>query len=75
MSRVPAISARALLAALRRLGFVEVRSRGSHRRLEHADGRRTTVAVHSGRDVPRGLLQKIVTEDVGMTIEAFTRVL
>ncbi|MFN0012267.1 MAG: type II toxin-antitoxin system HicA family toxin [Phycisphaerales bacterium] len=75
MSRVPAITARELLAVLRRLGFVEVRSRGSHRRLAHPDGRRTTVAVHSGRDVPRGLLQKIVTEDVGLTMEEFVRAL
>lgn len=73
MSRVPSITARELLAVLRRLGFEEVRSRGSHRRLEHADGRRTTVPVHKGRDIPRGLLRQIVVFDVGITMDEFVR--
>lgn len=75
MSEVPVINARQLMASLKRLGFVETRSRGSHRRFEHADGRKTTVPVHRGRDIPKGLLRQIVTIDLGMTLEDFSNTL
>lgn len=73
MSKTPAVNARQLMAALRRMGFEETRSKGSHRRFEHADGRKTTVPVHRGRDIPRGLLRQIVTIDVGCTMDEFLR--
>ena len=75
MSATPTISARTLMKALRRLGFIQTRSRGSHRRFEHPDGRKTTVPVHQGRDIPRGLLRQIVTVDLGMDMDEFTALL
>jgi len=63
------------MRALRRLGFVQTRSRGSHRRFEHPDGRKTTVPVHKGRTIPRGLLRQIVTIDVGMDMDEFAKLL
>lgn len=75
MSRTPIVSARALMKVLVRLGFVEVRSRGSHRRFIHPDGRKTTVPVHRGRDLPRGLLHQIVTIDIGMSMDDFKSML
>lgn len=71
MSATPVINARTLMRLLRRLGFVQTRSRGSHRRFEHPDGRKTTVPVHKGRDIPRGLLRQIVTLDLGMDMDEF----
>lgn len=41
---------------LERLGFVEVRQRGSHRQYRDADGRATTVPFHPGRDISPTLL-------------------
>ena len=61
--------------ALRRFGFAQTRARGSHRRFEHPDGRKTTVPVHKGRDIPRGLLRQIVTVDLGMDVDDFARFL
>lgn len=63
------------MKALRRLGFVQTRSRGSHRRFVHPDGRRTTLPVHRGRDIPRGLLRQIVTLDLGMSMDDFIALL
>ncbi|MFM9958368.1 MAG: type II toxin-antitoxin system HicA family toxin [Phycisphaerales bacterium] len=71
MSTDPVIAARTLIRVLERLGFVQVRSKGSHQRFVHPDGRRTTVPVHKGRDIPRGLLRSIVTQDVGITMREF----
>ena len=75
MSATPVINARALMKGLRSLGFEQTRSRGSHRRFEHRDGRKTTVPVHKGRSIPRGLLRQIVTIDVGMDMAEFVRLL
>ncbi len=71
MSAIPSVNARKLMQVLRQLGFVHTRSRGSHRRFEHPDGRKTVVPVHRGRDIPRGLLQQIVTLDIGMEMQEF----
>jgi predicted RNA binding protein YcfA (HicA-like mRNA interferase family) len=57
-----------VVALLERLGFVEVRQRGSHRQYRHADGRGTTVPLHSTRDISPTLLRKIA-RDIGMTVE------
>lgn len=75
MSETPVISARTLIRVLEKLGFRQTRSRGSHRRFEHPDGRKTTVPVHRGRDLPRGLLWQIVTIDLEMTMDEFTALL
>jgi predicted RNA binding protein YcfA (HicA-like mRNA interferase family) len=51
-----------------RLGFEEVRQRGSHRQYRHPDGRGTTIPFHSGRDISPTLLRKIA-RDIGLTAE------
>ena len=75
MKATPVISARIPIRILRKLGFIEVRSRGSHHRFVHPDGRKTTVPVRRGRDIPRGLLRQIVTVDIGMDMEEFVGLL
>jgi len=62
MSRRPRITGKELVAALRRAGFAVVRTKGSHRRLRHADGRVTTVSVHAGETIGPGLLGKILRD-------------
>jgi predicted RNA binding protein YcfA (HicA-like mRNA interferase family) len=42
---------REVVRAFEKLGFVEVRQRGSHKQYRHADGRCTTVPFHGNRDV------------------------
>jgi predicted RNA binding protein YcfA (HicA-like mRNA interferase family) len=44
------LTARELIAALKRDGFFFVRQSGSHQRYRHADGQRVTVAPHGGGD-------------------------
>ena len=59
-----------------RAGFVVDRIKGSHHIVEHPDDKtkRTTVPVHKGKDIKRGLLRKII-EDVGMTEDEFVALL
>ena len=70
MGSVPVLKPREVVARLERLGFVEVRQRGSHKQFRHADGRVTTVPVHGGRDISPSLLRKIC-RDIQIEIEAF----
>ena len=59
MGSLPVLKPREVVARLERLGFAEVRQRGSHKQFRHADGRQTTVPFHQGRDVAPPLLREI----------------
>ena len=62
MSTNPSITGARLIKALRKEGFEVLRVKGSHRFLQHADGRCTVVPVHSGEILGRGLLAKILKD-------------
>ena len=70
MGSVPVLKPREAVARLERLGFVEVRQRGSHKQFRHTDGRVTTVPMHTGRDISPALLRQIC-RDVRMTVQEF----
>lgn len=72
MPKLSPISSRKLIKKLKKKGFIDVRQKGSHMRLEHPDGRKTTVPVHSGENVGKGLLSKILN-DVEMSYEELIR--
>ena len=61
--RLPALTARDVIRALERAGFVVSRMSGSHCRLTHGSdpARKVTVPVHSG-DLKRGTLREIVAQ-------------
>lgn len=57
-----------LVRALERTGFRRIRkSRGGHLRFAHPDGRKTTVPMHRGKMIGRGLLRKIL-RDIGISV-------
>ena len=48
--KLPVLSAKQVLAALKRLGFVEVHRKGSHVKLKHPDGRIIVFPFHDEVD-------------------------
>ena len=68
---LPVIKGKDLVTFLETLGFTVIRQRGFHIRMKSDDGRYTSVPVHSGEDIPKGLLRKIIREDLEMTLEDF----
>jgi predicted RNA binding protein YcfA (HicA-like mRNA interferase family) len=62
VTHVPPLKPREVIAILQRLGFREVRQRGSHKQFRHDDGRITTVPVHQGRDISPVLIRRIADE-------------
>ena len=62
MARLPTITSREMVAALKRAGFLEDDQRGSHLRLWHPTRRLvTTVPIHPG-DLPRPLVKAILKQ-------------
>ena len=66
----PVLKPREVIARLERLGFVEVRQRGSHKQFRHVDGRVTTVPMHAGRDLSPSPLRQIF-RDIRMPVAEF----
>ena len=69
--KLPVLKSDELIKILEGPGFVYLRQKGSHARYGHVDGRVTTVPVHPGKDIPRGLLRKIIREDIKIELEEF----
>ncbi|MDH7490523.1 MAG: type II toxin-antitoxin system HicA family toxin [Anaerolineae bacterium] len=68
MGKYPALKPREVEAILEKLGFVEVRQKGSHRQYRHPDGRCTTIPFHKGRGISPILLRQIA-RDIGLSLE------
>ncbi len=76
MTRLPVLSSRKVITALRRAGLVELtgRGKGSHHRLYHPNDLTITVTVPHHREIKRGTLHNII-EDAGLTREEFLNLL
>jgi len=68
MAKPPVLKPREVAAILNKIGFSEVRQRGSHKQYRHPDGRCTTVPFHSGRDISPVLLRQIA-KDIQMSVD------
>jgi len=73
MSKLPLITAKELIKILLMLGFELKRQKGSHKFFQHKDGRTTVIPDHGTEQIDRGLLSKIIKQDLMMAIEDFIR--
>lgn len=67
------VKTRKVLSALHKLGFKELRQKGSHLFLEHEDGRSTLIPLH--KEIKIKLLTKIVKHDLKIEKENFFKLL
>jgi len=73
--RLSVLTTRQLIMILERLGFKHRKLKAtSYRRYVHPDGRRTTIPIHPGQDIGRGLLRKIL-KDIELSPEEFMKLL
>lgn len=68
MGNIPVLKANEVIAILVKLGFTEVRQRGSHKQFRNSAGRCTTVPFHKGRDISPILLRQIA-KDIGLALD------
>jgi predicted RNA binding protein YcfA (HicA-like mRNA interferase family) len=67
-SKLRGLTARKLINALQRDGFIFSRQSGSHQIYYHPDGRRVTVTFHKPSDTfPIKTLKRILEEEAGWT--------
>ena len=66
MSKLALISSSDMVKLLYKLGFSELRQKGSHKFFIHEDGRTTTVPNHN-KDLGRGLIRKIL-KDIQLSV-------
>lgn len=72
-SKLPSITAKILVRFLKKRGFEEDRQKGSHLTLiNHITRRTITIPVHTGTDIGRGLLIKILSA-AGFTADDFNK--
>ena len=43
--------------------------------MKHSDGRITTIPVHKNDSIPKGLLRKIIREDISISLEEFNKLI
>ena len=72
MPKLPVFKGKELIKFLEYLGYQVTKTKVSHSRLKSEDGRATSVPVHGNKDIPKGLLRKIIREDLEMSLEEFT---
>ena len=74
--RLPSLTARKLLQALDRAGFVQSRTSGSHVRLVKANAQMysVTVPLHGGKDLRRSTVRSIIKQ-AGFTVDQFLELL
>jgi len=69
--RLPRVTAKEVIRALERAGWVNVRTRGSHARFTHPDrAEQIAIPVHSGEIIGPDLL-KFILQQAGMTRAEF----
>ena len=69
------LNAKELAKILGKMGFELLRREGSHAFFRHPDGRTTVVPFHSGEQIDRGLLNKIIKKDLRVAREEFEKYL
>ena len=71
MYKLSSLSGKELIKFLEFNRFHITRKKGSHVRLRAEDGRATTVPLHGNNNIPKGLLRKIIREDMEISFKEF----
>lgn len=75
MTRLPSLTAKDVVRALKQAGFIEDRQKGSHLVLIHPLSKaRTVVPIHTGKTIKKSLLHAIIT-DTRLTTDEFLNLL
>jgi predicted RNA binding protein YcfA (HicA-like mRNA interferase family) len=73
MPKLNTIPAKRMIKILRALGFILLRSKGSHNFFFNREsGRSTVVPIHGGEDLSTGILKEIL-RDIELTTEEYEK--
>ncbi len=74
MSKLPVISGRQAVAALKRVGYEADHQTGSHIILRHADPPHRRLSVPDHKELAKGTLRSLIRE-AGLTVDEFVSLL
>ncbi|MBP9096110.1 MAG: type II toxin-antitoxin system HicA family toxin [Ignavibacteria bacterium] len=69
-NKLPSLTCKEIIKILEKKGFHFSRQSGSHAIYKNSSGRRTTVPIHPGKIIGKGLLSQIM-KDTDISIEDF----
>jgi len=62
MDKIKHLPANKVIKALEKIGFQQIRQKGSHLFMRHPDGRTTIITVHPGEEIGKGMIRKIIKD-------------
>ncbi|HUV02814.1 MAG TPA: type II toxin-antitoxin system HicA family toxin [Desulfobacteria bacterium] len=62
MQKIKPLPAKTVIKALEKIGFKQLRQKGSHLFMRHPVGRTTLITVHPGEDIGKGMIRKIISD-------------
>lgn len=68
MSHFPLLSGKEMIKVLEKIGYVQVRQKGSHIRLKHSNHKSISIPDH--KELGKGLTRKII-KDANLTVDEF----
>lgn len=75
MDKSPVVTAKEVLSALKKHGFIKTGQRGSHIKFRNKrTGQRVIVPYHAGKTLPHKTLKSIL-KDAGLSVEEFKKLL
>jgi predicted RNA binding protein YcfA (HicA-like mRNA interferase family) len=60
MDKIYPLPPKKVIKALGKIGFQQIRQKGSHLFMRHPDGRTTLITLHPGEDIGKGMIIKII---------------
>ncbi|MDP3043449.1 MAG: type II toxin-antitoxin system HicA family toxin [bacterium] len=70
MPKLPVLKSKELVKILNKMGFFKHHQVGSHAQFKHSNKRRTTIPIHSGKDIASGTLKSIL-RDIEISVDEF----
>lgn len=75
MTKIPSLTAKKIIRALKQAGFIEDRQKGSHLILINQETKaRTVVPIHYGKTIKKPLVRSII-DDAKLSVDEFIKLL
>jgi predicted RNA binding protein YcfA (HicA-like mRNA interferase family) len=72
--KLPRVTANEMIKIVEKLGFHLSRQSGSHKIYKNDEGKRATIAYHSGKILHPKIIKSILV-DVGMSVDEFKKIM
>ena len=74
MDKIKPLPSKKVIKALEKIGFQQIRQKGSHLFMRHPDGRTTIITIHPIEEIGKGMIRKIIN-DVKITRDKWLKLI